>query len=113
MPDHDKLVELKAAAEEVERLAFSMTPETFYHTKWCREHIHAWDKLQKIVDKSSSVDDIVLLRQRLEDARVCTFGPEPPKRPGPHCKIHAPLWPLVQSVCASALRVDDEATTST
>lgn len=113
MSDADRLVELQAAAEEAERVVFSQTPESFFHTKWCAIHVKKWDKLQQIVDKLSAVADIGLLRQRLEDTRVATFGPEPPRwPPGPHCKIHAPLWALVQSICAAALRADDEAATS-
>lgn len=111
MADQDRLIELKAAAEEVEKIAASKVPETFFHTKWCREHIQAWDKLQKIIDGSSRIDDIVMLRQCLEDVRVCTFGPDAPK-PAPYCKVHGPLWSLIQAACTSALRADDEMVTS-
>lgn len=114
MSDADRLVGLKAAATEVEQLAFSKTPETFYHTKWCRVHIQAWDQLQKIIDRSSRIDDVIELRKRLEEARVCTFGSDPPPmRLPPYCQIHAPLWSQIQATCASALRADDEMTTST
>lgn len=108
-----RAVELQAAAVEAEQIAFSKTPETFYHTKWCAAHVRDWDKLQRILDKSDSVVDIDELRKRLEAAREATFGPDPPTwRPSPYCKIHAPLWPLIQAICATALRADDEAATS-
>lgn len=113
MSDEYRLVELRAAAAEVESIAFSKTPETFFHTKWCAGSVRGWDKLQRIIDKASQLDSIDALRQKLEAAREATFGPEPPRwPPGPHCKTHAPLWPLIQSICAAALRADDEAATS-
>ncbi len=113
MSDDNRLLGLQAAAEEVERIAFSKTPETFFHTKWCASHVKNWDKLQRIIDKASKLTDIAELRKRLEETREATFAPDPATwRPPPYCKIHAPLWPLIQSMCAEALRFDDEVTSN-